>query len=200
MTEYFDDMWLSLEQELTGFDNYISDKDWMSSSAPNTPSAGEMRNDPFNEPLDRAPLTPQTYEELLLLDQPPDSQNLHSKSRSERIEAVRQLYNQIPTIINASSFAESHRVANRLYRIGKVKEANFIVAEVDKTISKSFTYIEDSPTHSKALEASENDGDKQITIEITDKETKSRIVRTFDNTLEAVKFFLKPSYEKEDNG
>lgn len=199
MTEYFDDMWLSLEQELTGFDNYITDKDWMSSNVSNTPSAGEMRNDPFNEPLDRTPLTPQTYEELLL-DSQPDAQNLHSKSRSERIEAVRQLYNQIPTIINASSFAESHRVANRLYRAGKVKEANYIVAEVDKTISKSFTYIEDSPTHSKTLEASENNGDRQITIEITDKEAKSHISRTFDNTLEAVKFFLKPSYEKEDNG
>lgn len=199
MTEYFDDMWLTLEQELTGFDNYITDKDWIASTNSATPSAGEMPNDPFNEPTNQVTLTPQTYEDLLQLNQEPDTDRLHSKSRSERIEAVRQLYNQIPTIINASSFAESHRVANRLYKAGKIREANHIVAQVDKTIHKSFTYIEDTPTHNKALEAHSENGANLITITIADKEDKSHMSKTFDNTLEAIKFFLKPHHdEKED--
>ena len=197
MVEYFDDMWFALEQELSTQDNYLSDQDWLSNAPSSTMSDGEMRADPFNEPQDKSILAPATYEEFLNIKEPTNDQ-LRSKSRTERIEAVRQLYNQIPTIINASALANAHRVANKLYRTGKVREANKLVAEAEKTINKSFTYIDSDDTYEKSIDVHSNNGELTANVQIVDKLDDSTIRKTFSNVLEAVKFFLNPGNNQKE--
>jgi len=192
MTKHFDDMWLALDNELTSFDTYLSDKDWMStnnssSSASPLPSSSQDINTPN--------LSPQSYDNLLQTLSAPDPSfnELHSKSRSERIEAVKQFYNKMPTIINASSLARLHTVASRLYKSGKVKAANSLTACENKLVKQhSQTSVRlDDADFFKELMISQKDDSVRVTLVVQNKATGDSYTKNFDNLLEAAKFLNK---------
>lgn len=188
MTKYFDDMWLALDQELTHFDNYLGDKDWMSStsSPESTPTSPGSDSSGVN-------LSPQTYDQLISQHDapPPSNDQLRSRSRAERIEAVRQLYNKMPTIINAHSVATLHKVASQLYRKGYVGAANKILANEHAVFNKDMTYVEDDPDFTKSLEITRGDNKSRVSISVEDKATGKTYEKSFDNVLDAVKFLMK---------
>ena len=188
--QYFNDMWYALEQELSQYDSYISDHDWMDSNT----GGGNMHDTGFGGPTDESNLTPETYEELIQQmthKDGPSREELRSKSRSERIQAVRELYNMMPTIVNASSVATLHKVASKLYKSGNVKQANKIMANTSK-VFKSFIYQENSDNRDKTIQISAGT-DTDAVVTIVDRTEKDTIVREkhFDNALDAVKFYLR---------
>jgi hypothetical protein len=126
-TQYFEDMWIALENELSSFDNY-------SPSTTNFSGSNQNQNTSPNSNLDSMNVEPQTYEQLLnQISQPePTSEQLSSGSRQERIDAVKQLYNKQPFIL----YAKIEKVATSLYKAGKVKEANSLLEAVDFLIQQ----------------------------------------------------------------
>lgn len=134
MTQYFEDMWLALEQEVSNYDNYHPD--YSSYETPLNPDSQQQE----------VHLENQTYEDLLEIQKapPPEHDKLRAKDRKERIEAVKELYNRAPTIINA----KIRDIANQLYKKGFVKQGNSLMQIVTdneevSTITKGSDYIED---------------------------------------------------------
>ena len=175
-TKYFEDMWLGLEEELSSFDNYAPTNDFSQQSSSGLPANS----------LDSPNLEPQTYEQLLSQDNLPEPTNesLHSGSRQERIEAIKQLYNKTPFIL----YAKVEKIASNLYKKGKVKLANEILESTKKTLSKHLSYvIEDEKLYSTLSFDSKN-GDDSITVKVIDKETNEVSVEEFDSLSEAMTY------------
>lgn len=108
MTQYFEDMWLGLENELKQFDNLDS---------PFADHSGEAATSPSEQGdiTEQVTLQPNTYEQLLQSPTPtPSSVQMRSKNLADRIEAVRIEYNQNPIAFNASSVARLTKVAENL--------------------------------------------------------------------------------------
>ena len=184
---YFEDMWLSLENDLSSFDSFIP-SDYVDAPSSSSSSEGDSNNP--NTPN----LEPQTYEDLLQvqLAPPPSNDQLRSPDRKERIQAIRELYNKTPTIINGS-VDRLTKIAERLYNKGYVKEGNFISAAIDKAIQEDFSYVSEEDDRFKSLNVSRDkeSNDVVATVEISDKTDKGTITRhkTFDNVLDAIKYF-----------
>lgn len=183
---YFEDMWLSLENDLSSFDSFTP-SDYV--DAPSSSSSSEGNN-PENAPK----LDSQTYEDLLQIQlaPPPSNDQLRSSNRQERIQAIRELYNKTPTIINGS-VDRLTKIADRLYSKGYVKEGNFISAAIDKAIQEDFSYVSEEDDRFKSLNVSRDkeSNDVVAVVEISDKTDKGTITRhkTFDNVLDAIKYF-----------
>lgn len=136
MTEYFEDMWIGLENELKNYDSFSPGSD-MQQSQPHPETAQENSE---------ANLGPETYEDLLNQQNAPipSKDRLRNHNRAERIQAIKELYNKTPTIINWASVDRIRRVAAGMYRVGLVKEANEIIEKIDMKYSKSLELYNDS--------------------------------------------------------
>ena len=123
MTEYFEDMWIGLESELEQFDSYAPDNHFVDQEAPSSTENLNHDNPHFEA---------QTYETLINNKNAPDPthEQLRSTNRKERIQAIKELYNKEPTIINWASVEKLHKTASRLYRKGFVKEGNSIMSQI----------------------------------------------------------------------
>lgn len=118
--QYFEDMWLALESELSTYDNYDSNSNYQSSESP----LGT------EDPIQESQLEPQTYEDLLeVAKKAPEHSQLRSPNRKERTEAVKEFYNRTPTILNA----KLKEVAESLYKKGFVRQGNSLMKIVGKT-------------------------------------------------------------------
>ena len=133
---YFEDMWLSLENELSSFDSFVP-SDYVSAPSSST-SLDSPSSDTSTSP---APLS--SYEELLELQNTsiPDNSQLRSKNRKERIEAIRDLYNKTPMTFNT---ARLEQVAKNLYKKGYVKQANEIMEKIKEEKENSIEEYERS--------------------------------------------------------
>lgn len=135
MTDFFEDMWLSMENSLKEFDSYTPGNEFQQQPlAPDQQQSDQQIN-----------IDPQTYEDLLERQHAPQpsKERLRNHSLQERIKAVRELYNQTPTIINWASIDRIKRVADGMYKIGLVKEANEIVEKIEaerKVQEKQFNW------------------------------------------------------------
>lgn len=128
MTEYFEDMWLDLEKELSSYDSYSNDF-----SNYNSMSTSPQLEEGFDSSTTE--VSPQTYENLLQTQEAPNPsrERLHSSSREERIQAIKELYNKVPTIINGNISVERiTKIANGLSRIGLVKQSNDLITQLDQ--------------------------------------------------------------------
>lgn len=193
MPEFFDDMWLTLEKDLSSFDNFIDDRDWMNAGASDSSQMTENQMTP--DSMNPQPnIEPQTYENLLMNSISPQRvENPYGKSLQERIQAIKEIYNQIPTIINAREFARLHKTAGQLYKKGKVKEGNRVIKASEEQIHESFVITETNDDVSKTLEYAKNNGEIQAIVtkeNINDKERNSTM-RTYDNFYQALKDYLQ---------
>lgn len=182
MTEFFDDMWLSLESDLTSYDSFIGDSDWLNIN-PQTPenSDGMVQNITTNAPN----IEPQKYEDLIERTiSPPRIDNPHGKTLQERIHAIKEIYNLIPTIINATELARLHKTANTLYKKGMVKAGNQIMEKSEREIQKGFIIAEKN----KALEYTSCG---KIQVSSYDKELDSHIIKSYTNFYQALKDYLR---------
>lgn len=186
--KYFNDMWLALEKELGGFDSYIKDTDWMNSNSSESGSDSSPQQE-----LENNNLSVETYEQLLNLSHDdPSSQALRSKSRSERIEAVRQLYNQVPTIINASSIVRLQKVVKSLYRTGAVKAANALTDKINQSFQE-VQLTEEVDSGSKSLDVANDNGNLTATVHVDQRNDNGKsisIEKTFDNIVDALEFYV----------
>lgn len=182
MTQYFEDMWLSLEKELSSFDSY-SPSEFVSSPS----SSSDNPNSPNN--INTTNLDHQTYEDLLeiQLAPPPSNDKLRSSDRKERIQAIRELYNKTPTIINGSSLASLHKTACSLYKKGFIKQANNLLKTAESSL-ESFSYLTEDDNGYRALSYGEVDNKTIASVEFTDNNGETTIGE-FDNLLDAIKFF-----------
>lgn len=181
-----DDMWFALEQELTNFDSYISDKDWISTPSQQSPVT---KDSPDSLEMN---VGSDTYEQLMYPEKFEESvDQIRLKSRQDRIEAIKQLYNQVPTIISASSLAKTHRIVNSLYKKGKIRQANKILQQAENLSQQSFIYIDETPEIQKTLQVEKQQDDSIISVEVWDKKENDKIVKTFESLLDAIKYFLK---------
>lgn len=186
MTEYFEDMWLALEKELSSFDSFIPNEHVSSPS-----SSIENTNSPNS--INTTNLDPQTYEDLLEIQLAPNPSNdkLRSPDRKERIDAIRELYNKTTTIINGSSLASLHKTACSLYKKGNVRAANNLIRAAESTLESDFTYITSDNESSRSLVVESQYGEVLATVEITDNTDKSTMTtrKEFNNLLDAIKYF-----------
>lgn len=184
MTQYFEDMWLALEQELSSFDSFSPNEHV---SHPSTSSDPNATDSPQGN------LEPATYEQLLEMKKLPNPSHdrLRSNDRKERIEAVKELYNKVPTIINATSIVRLHKTASILYKKGFVKQANDLVEKIDQSVSQHFSYVAEDGDNYKTLSYDKKDGDKDIVVEVIDKQDKKSIKEEFANLSDAIRFFMK---------
>jgi hypothetical protein len=122
MADYFEDFWLGMQSELKDFDN-INSNDFLS----HEPSSDS--NIDAQQPENTVNLEPQTYEALLndISAPNPNRERLRSTDRSERIQAIRELYNKEPTILNA----KLRHIATNLYKKGYTIQGNQLNILVD---------------------------------------------------------------------
>lgn len=181
--QYFEDMWLAVENELSSFDSF---KPSEYSSQPASSENIDSQNGPGGTNLE-----PSTYEELLQLrnEPAPSDDKLRSRDRATRIEAVRELYNKFPTIINGSSLARLHKTASILYKRGLIRQADSLLKAANKTMDENFSYVIESDEGFKILSYENELGRIIASVEVTDKYSNTSMVEEFDNLLEAVKCF-----------
>ena len=132
-----------------------------------------------------------TYEDILEMRREPlpSQDKLRSRDRQERIDAVRELYNKVPTIISGGSCYRIRKTAERLYRQGLVRHANKMMEVLEDTANSHFSYVQDNESNYKILSSDESDGEKDITVEIVDKDQKDSIKKEFNSLSEAIDFF-----------
>lgn len=176
-TQYFEDMWVALENELSTFDNHVpTSSDFQS----------QQSSSPLSNSLDSPNLEPQTYEQLLSQDNLPNpsEESLHSTSRQERIEAIKQLYNKTPFML----YAKVEKVALNLYKKGKVKQANDLMSKTKETLSRHLSYaIEDEKTYT-TLSFDQKNGDESIAVKVINKETNELSTHEFETLSEAMDY------------
>ena len=125
-TKYFEDMWLALDNDLKEFDSYKND----------FTSIDNNSNSQNNSQQPQANLDAKTYEQLMEnQNQPePSKEQYHSNNMQERIDAVRQYYNQNPGTFSWASLVKLKKVADNLYKKGFVKQGNQIVKVIKSNI------------------------------------------------------------------
>jgi len=195
MNQYFNDMWLNLEEELSSYDTFINDNEWMSQTT--SPENSESVNPEKN--LDTPNLSIETYEDLLSSNREgPSMSELRSQNRGDRIKAVREFYNQAPTIINAESITRLKTIADNLYRFGKVKQANSMMDKINSAFENSI-WVEQTPTGEKSLTITKEAGivEARVLIEESDSNFVVDIEKTFDNVLDAIGFYLNPNQDDQ---
>ena len=117
---YFEDMWLEFENELSSYDSGYSFQDYGNEKS-------EMNSDSAN-------IEPSTYETLLDARNAPEPsrERLHSSNLQERIEAIKEHYNKHPFISSASFKGKLSKVAEKFCKQGKVALGNKIADIVDQ--------------------------------------------------------------------
>lgn len=181
--QYFEDMWLDLSADLDKFDNFSSSEfNFINDSSQQSTSEDKTFKD--------QDLPAQTYEQLLNLQNSPDPsyQETHSTDFKERIEAIRQLYNKNPVLLNASTISRLRKVASNLSKKGLVKQAN----QISNFKARNLTFRSNKDGIDKVFNYVENvGGEKYVTVNIsTDNYDYSQ---DFDNVEEAISFFHNPS-------
>lgn len=191
--KYFEDAWLELENELSSFQTYqpSSYQNYQSNS-----SSQENLGD-FNE----TNLDFKTYEQLLTTHHEPTDNEVHSlTTREDRIQAVKDYYNQNPFTI----YAKLNKIASGLYKKGMVRQGNRILDKgfetfghiLEKALEKNLAYSKKIGDETRTLTYNQEDSERVYVVSIS-KEQGPTITGTFDNLQDALEMFYR-SLEKED--
>lgn len=185
---YFEDMWLSLEKELSQYDSFTSSSSFTNNNSSYTPSNSGQSSD-F---LAQIPPNINTYESLLRSTTPePTTQQLHSSNLQDRIDAVRDMYNKQTTIIVAKTL----NYVNKLSKSGRSDLSNKL-AKTFHQFSKIFSYSKEDDTYQKSLSYSRSSSSpKTLSVSVTNKKFKNSINKQFEDLEEAVEFFFQDSYD-----
>ena len=130
-TKYFEDMWLALDNDLKEFNSYKNDFMSFDNNYNN-----DSQDNIQQQQQQQTNLDPQTYEQLLEVQNSPtpSREQYHSDDIQERIQAVRQYYNQNPGTFSWASLTKLKKVADDLYKKGLVKQGNQIVKIIKTNI------------------------------------------------------------------
>lgn len=114
----------------------------------------------------------------------------------KRFPQIKKEEEKLSSKIN-TSIMRLQELAKKLDKKGQVKSGNLVRKSMDQMLTTNISFTSDDNKYSKSFEANEQNNEKQIIVEITDKENKSTIKKEFDNLSEALEFFTHPTSEQE---